>query len=161
MAKVKRSNLVHLLNITPDEDTPTWYRVGHGATDGTLAMNPQSVTEQDITQDNAESYITGYQPSLPISMKANPEDDAFNYVNELRRTRAVLGDCETQIIDVDMYDGDSKSGYKATKCDCVIQVDDYGGAASDPLSISFTINYSGDPVQGTFDPTTKTFTADE
>lgn len=155
---VKRALFATFLNITPTENTATYARVGIGVTEMSIAYNPQVKTEQDVTQDNAESEVTGYQPNLPVSQKARKGDEVYDYVNELRRKRATFDDCKTDIINVDLYDGSAEAGYKAEKQAVSVQIDDYGGAGSDPLAIGYTFNYSGDPVEGTFNPTTKTFT---
>lgn len=155
---VKRSLLATFIDTTPNTDTPTYERVGIGVSDMSIAYNPQVKTEQDITQDNAESEVTGYQPNIPVSQKAKKGDEVYDYVNLLRRKRAVFDDCKTTIINVDLYDGDAETGYKAEKQPVSVQIDDYGGAGSDPLTIGYTLNYTGDPIEGIFNPTTKTFT---
>lgn len=157
---IRRNLFATFINTTPEAETPTWCRLGHKITDETVAMNPQTTTEQDITQGTAETEVTGYQPSFPVSQKADAKDPVFIFVNELRRNRSVLDDCHTQILQVDLYDGSASEGYKAEKQEVSIAIDSYGGAAVDPLSIDYTVNYCGDPVKGTFKPDTKTFTAD-
>jgi len=58
----------------------------------------------------------------------------------------------------DIFEGASSGGYPAAKQPVSIQIDSYGGAASDPLAISYTINWRGEGVEGTFNPDTKAFT---
>ncbi len=156
---IKRSAHAIFVDVTPEADTEKYERLGHKVTELTIAYNPQSTTEQDITQDTAETEVTGYQPSFPVSQRAKKGDPVYDYVNALRKKRAVLDECKTTIISVDLYDGDADSGYAAEKQEVAIAIDDYGGASTDPLTISYTVNYCGDPVEGTFDPKTKAFTA--
>lgn len=155
---IKRSLQAVLLNTTPSAETPTYNRVGHGVTDMSISYNPQVTTEQDVTQDTAETEVTGYQPNIPASQKARKGDPVYDFVNELRRKRATFDDCKTDIVLVDLYDGDETNGYTAEKQPVAVQVDEYGGAGSDPLTLGYTINFCGDSVEGTFDPKTKTFT---
>lgn len=86
----------------------------------------------------------------------------FEFVNGLRRSRAVLDDACTSIVNVDLYDPvtGSDGSYVAEKQDVSIQIDSYGGAGGESLKIEYTINYRGDPVKGTFAVATKAFTAD-
>lgn len=158
MAKIKRSLQAVFMNVTPEGDTPKWARVGVGVTDMSVAYNPQVKTEQDVTQDTADSEITGYQPNIPVTQTAKQGDEVYEFMNTLRRKRATFDDCKTQIVVVDLYDGTAASGYTAELQGVTLQIDSYGGAGSDPLSIGYTINYTGDATQGTFDPKTLAFT---
>jgi hypothetical protein len=56
------------------------------------------------------------------------------------------------------YKKTAGTSYPAERNDCSIQVDDFGGPGGESAKLNFTINLIGDPVVGTFDPTTKTFT---
>ena len=50
---------------------------------------------------------------------------------------------------------------KRGKIDKEIKFVAFGGDGGTKLAINYTVNLSGDPVKGTFNPTTKAFTADE
>ena len=65
-SKVKRSQWYTFLN-TGTTDSPEWVREGKHVSDLTVQMNPQTTTTQDVTQDTAETDITGYQPSAGIN----------------------------------------------------------------------------------------------
>ncbi len=160
MAKVKRSLQAIFLNVATSSSTETWARVGVGVNEMSIAYNPQVKTEQDVTQDTADSEVVGYQPNVPVTQTAKKGDPVYDYINELRRKRATFDDCKTQLLIVDLYDGEASKGYKAERQTVAVQIDSYGGAGSDPLSIGYTFNFVGDPVQGTFNPTNSTFTAD-
>ena len=112
--------------------------------------------------DSADTEITSYQPTAGVSAVATEDDPVFEFVNGLRRSRAVLDDACTSIVNVDLYDPvtGSDGSYVAEKQDVSIQIDSYGGAGGESLKIEYTINYRGDPVKGTFAVATKAFTAD-
>ena len=57
-SKAKRSLWQTFLN-TGTSSLPTWVREGRFAADMTVQMNPQTTTSQDVTQDTAETEITG------------------------------------------------------------------------------------------------------
>lgn len=59
---------------------------------------------------------------------------------------------------VDIFETATGGAYPAQKQPVSIQIDSYGGAAADPLSIGYTINWRGNGETGTFNPETKTFT---
>lgn len=146
-SKAKRSQFYTFLN-TGSETSPTWVREGKFASDLTVQMNPQTSTTQDVTQDTAETDITGYQPNIPVSKSISKDDPAFEFIDKVRRERRILSDAYAQILNVDVFNG-SGSSYPAELQNVSIQIDTFGGSASDPLSISYTYNYRGDPIPGT------------
>ncbi|MED9903568.1 MAG: hypothetical protein UFG06_05230 [Lachnospiraceae bacterium] len=155
---MKRSLFMVLLNTTPGEEA-TYNLIGNGATELSVSYNPQTKTEQFINQDSADTQITGYQPNAPVTLQAKKGEPIFEYVNALRKARAIGEDAETDIVSVDAFEEkDTDGSYAAEKQGVTVQIDSYGGPASDPLTIGFTINFKGDPVSGKFNPTTKAFT---
>lgn len=146
--KAKRSQWYTFLN-TGTESTPTWVREGKHTSELTAQMNPQTKTTQDVTQDTAETDITGYQPSIGISKSVSKTDPTFEFIDKIRRNRSILSDAYAQILNVDVFNEGSGGKYPAELQNVSIQIDSFGGNASDPLTIGYTYNYRGDPVKGT------------
>lgn len=144
--KAKRSEFYTFLNIGGSSEN--WVREGKFASEMTAQMNPQTTTTQDVTQDTAETDITGYQPSIAVSKSVSKSDPAFDFINDIRRERKILSDAYADILHVDVFNGSSGS-YPAIKQPVSIQIDSFGGPASDPLTIAYTYNYRGDAIQGT------------
>lgn len=159
MSSVARNKMAIYIDTTPTS-TATYTLLGVGITELSVEYNPQTTTEQDIVSATADTEITGYQPTAGASMKVNKGDDVYNFINGLRKKRALLGDALTEIILVDLYENESSGAYPAEKQPVSISIDNYGGAATDPLSIGFTVNYKGDAEVGTYNPTTSTFVKD-
>lgn len=159
--KAKRSEYYTFLN-TGTVETPNWVREGKFASELTAQMNPQTTTTQDVTQDTAETDITGYQPSMAVSKSVSKTDPTYKYINDIRRHRKILSDAYGQILNVDVFDKQSDDSYPAELQNVSIQIDTFGGSASDPLTIGYTINYRGDPILGkaTITNGTVTFTPD-
>ena len=147
-SKAKRSQWYTFLNVG-NTTTPDWQREGKNASEMTAQMNPQTSTSQDVTQDTGETDITGYQPNIPVSKSVSVGDPVFAFIDNIRRTRAILSDSYSQILNVDVFNPDSNNAYPAEMQDVSIQIDTFGGAASSPLTIGYTYNYRGDPKQGT------------
>ncbi len=160
--KVKRSQWYTFLN-TGTSDSPKWVREGKHVSDLTVQMNPQTTTTQDVTQDTAETDITGYQPSAGINKSVSKTDPTFEFIDKIRRERRILSDAYSQILNVDVFNPTAEGVYPAELQNVSVQIDSFGGSASDPLTISYTYNYRGDPTQGTATITdgTVTFTAAE
>ena len=155
--KVKRKLQAIFLNVTPESETPTFEIVGLNVNDLNIEYNPQTNTEIDILSDTAKIEVTGYQPTAPVVQQATKGDAVFDYINGLRKNRAVLDDATTTAVLVDMYDG-TENSYPAEKQEVSIQIDSYGGTGGEPLSIGYTLNFKGDAVAGIFNTSTKTFT---
>ena len=158
---IKRSQHMCFLDTTPST-TATYALIGDGVTELTFNYSPQTTTEQYINQDSGTTEVTGYQPVAPVSMVAKKGDAVYEFINELRKSRAILSAAESTIVLADAWDvataGDVTT-IPSEKQPVSIQIDNYGGAASSPLSIGYTLNFKGDSVVGTFNATTKTFTA--
>lgn len=145
--KAKRSEFRTFLNIGTVE-APNWVLEGKYASDLTIQMNPQTSTSQDVTQDTAETDITGYQPSMPVSKSVSKTDPAYDYINDIYRHRKILSDAYGQILNVDIFDKQEDGSYPAELQDVSIQIDTRGGSAADPLTIAYTYNYRGDATIG-------------
>ena len=154
----KRSAFKMFLNTTPKESTADYNIIGPGVTELSVSYNPQTSTNQYIHEDVANTDLTGYQPNAPVTGQAAPGDSVFDFVNEMRKTLPIGSDAYTDVVLVDIFGKQTGGTYGATKQPVSIQIDSYGGPASDPLSIGYTINWRGSGVNGTFDPATKTFT---
>ena len=159
--KVKRSKLAIFLDTSGGEETAEWALIGNGVTEQTIAYNPTTSDEVYIHQDSGTTDVESYKPNIPTPMTAIKGDPVFDYVDGLRKARAVGADARTKICIVYLYDTETTGAYPAEQNDCSIQIDDFGGAGGESATINFTINLIGDAVVGTFNPTTKSFTEGE
>lgn len=155
----KRSAFLLFINTTPTTGAGTYALVGDGVTELSISYNAQTNTEQYIHQDTANTELTGYQPNAPVTAQAVKGDPAFDFINALRKKLPIGSDAHTDIIMTDIFEGETGGAYPATKQPVSIQLDSYGGAASDPLAIGYTINWRGAGTEGRFNPDTRTFTA--
>lgn len=145
--KVKRSQFATFLNT--GTTTEAWSRFGKGVTSQSVAYNPTVNSEQYIDEDNATSSVDAYAPTINTPQTAYKGDDVFEYIDSLRKTRAIGDDAVTDILLVYMYDKDDKGAYAAEKQKVSISITDFGGDAGNPLSITYDLGFIGDPVIGT------------
>lgn len=162
--KIKRPLIAHFLDVkksaTYDADTVEWKRIGLNVTDMSIDYGAQTETEQDIISNSATTDVTGYQPTSAVSQQCTKGDDIFEFITELRRSRAILADAHTWLLNIDLWD-ETTNSYAAEVQQVSIQVDTYGGAGGETPVQEFTINFVGDPIKGTatIDSGTPTFTA--
>lgn len=165
--KIKRPLIAHFLDTSQATEyaNATWKRIGVNVTDMSIDYGVQTETEQDIVSNSATTDVTGYQPTSAVSQQCTKGDEIFEFITTLRRNRAILGECQTWMLNVDLWDssGTTTVTYVAEVQQVSIQVDTYGGAGGETPVQEFTINFVGDPVKGTVtvDATTgvPTFTA--
>lgn len=146
--KIKRSEFASFLNTSPGT-TATYSRMGKGVTGQTLSYNPTVNTEQYIDEDSATNSIDAYAPSINTPQTCYAGEPVFEYVDALRRKRAIGAEAETDVLLVYIYAKDDSGSYAAEKCKCTISIEEFGGDAGNPVSLTYTLNLNGDPELGT------------
>lgn len=157
MAKVKRSEVMTFMNTTPLA-AATYKLIGDGVTTGAIEYNPKTEEVTYIHEDSATISIESYAPTLPVEAIAVAGDEVFEFIDGLRVARAVLDAAETDIVNVWAYETGGPTAYPAEKQNVSIQIDEFGGDGGSSVKINYTINFVGDPVAGTFNANTSTFT---
>jgi len=155
--KIKRSLVQTFIDIAPDAET--YKLLGDGVVTGKLSYNPKVLEETYISEDAANISVESYAPTMPVEQTAIGGDDVFDFIDALRVSRAVLSDAETTIVNVWMYEDGGPTAYPAEQQKVSIQIDDFGGEGGSAIKINYTINFIDDPIPGTFNASTSTFTA--
>ena len=165
MAKVKRSQIHTFLNITPETPhilasaSTTYKLLGDGVVTGKIAMNPKNTEETYIGDDSASISVDSYAPNMPIEQTAVAGDDVFDFIDQLRLDRAILGEAETDVVNVWAYETGGPTAIPAEQQKVAISVEDFGGDGGVPTKINYTINYVGNAAVGTYNSSSKVFTA--
>lgn len=158
MPKVKRSEFRTFIDKTPE--TSDWALIGEGVTSGEISYNPETSEEVYIHEDSGSTDVESYKPSMAIEAVAINGDDVFEFIDRLRKDRAVLSDAHTQIVNVWLYEEETGGEYPAELQDVAISIESFGGEGGESAKINYTIHFRGDPVSGTFNPSTLTWTPD-
>lgn len=156
--KIKSSQVKLLLNTTP-ETTATYSLIGDGVKSFKINYNPKTTEEHYVHQDTGSTSVDSYAPTVPVEMTAKIGDAAFEFIDGLRKARAVGADAETDLVSAWLYETPTSGAYPAERQPVSIQIDDVTVEGGVPVSINYTINYVGDKTDGTFNPTSGTFTA--
>ena len=159
MPEIKRSKIATFLN-TGTADEPEWSLIGLGVAEQTIAYNPTTNDYAWIHENTPTTQLDSYKPTIPNPMSAYSGDEVFEFVDKLRIDRAVGDDAKTDMLIVYLYKTETTGAYPAERNNCTVQIDDFGGAGAATATINFTLSLNGDPVKGTFNPTTKEFTPD-
>jgi len=147
MAKKKSSLMAYFIN-TGTSATPVWAPLGKGVTKLDMAYNPQVTTETYVNEDNATTSVDSYQVSagLDVTLWDSTSAPAHAYLEELRVSRAVGADAETDILEVDLS---TTSPYTAQRSSAVVAIDTFTIEGGKPQQLSCTIYENGDPIDGT------------
>lgn len=154
---VKRSEFASFLN-TGTVLSKVFSLIGDGVTTAKVNYNPQTSEEIYIHQDSGTTEVEGYKPTLPLEATCKKGDAVYNAIDTLRKTRAVLADAQKELLMVYLYETPTLNEYPAELQSVSVQIDDFGGDGGKSNKINFTLNFRGDPILGTFNPTTGAFT---
>ena len=165
MAKIKREDFATYLNITPESPhflesvSATYALLGAGVTAAEINMGPKTTEEQYVADDSATSILEAYAPTMPVEQTAILNDEVFDFADQLRLDQAIMDDAETDIVHVWNYETGGPTAAPAEQQKVAVSVDDIGDAAGEPVKLNYTLNYVGDPIPGTFNMSSKVFTA--
>lgn len=157
MAKIERKYLAHYLDAKPNNTTPEWVRLGKDLEELSVELSPATETKTNILGETSTT-VSSYEVSASVEpFYADMGDALFDLLQGIIDDRKTLDDCKTSYLEVQTWNGTGGS-YVAYKETAVLEVTSYGGDTTG-YAIPFTIHPQGDRVKGTFNPTTKTFTA--
>jgi hypothetical protein len=148
--KLKTSQYLRFIDVTPTATNPTWKVLGVGITELATSYNPQVETEQWIIEDTARNDHTGNQKQSSVTQKCYKNDPTFEFINEGRDKLNYV----TRVLEIDTWNGEGGS-YPSKMSSSLVAVTSYSGA-----EIEYDLYFNGDPTDGTSTITggTPTFT---
>ncbi len=155
---LKRSDLKHFLN-TGTSAVPTWSLINLGVTAAAINYNPAVLEEGYIADVAKTKQVESYAPEMPLAFTAKKNDPVYDFCFEKAWSQAVLSDSYTELVTVRTAETPTEGAYPAKKQAVSISSQDIGNEAVTSLKLNVTLLFMGDPIDGTFNPTTKTFTA--
>lgn len=158
MAKIDRKYLAHFIN-TADRDAEAVYeRLGKDLEEFSPELSAQVDTRKNILGQTSV-VISGYEKTGAVEpYYADSGTGLFNKLQAILDEGKVLDELMTDVVEVKLWEAAEGSAYPAIREAVFIEINSYGGDTSG-YQIPFTLHYTGEKVKGTFDVTTKTFTA--
>lgn len=158
--KTERKLMAHLINGTPNTESPTWERIGADLEELNIEMNAEVETTANILGETSVK-LAGYQPQASIEpYYADPDTALSKLVQGIVDGRKMLDEAKTDVLEVHLWEGDSSTGFTAYKESAIIEIVSYGGDTTG-YQIPFNLHYLGDRVKGTYNMSAKTFTPTE
>lgn len=144
-------------------DMETYGVFGAGSEDLNTDYEAEEFEFKAVTSKTGQSFPTGYTRNTSVEQVVFKDDPVFTAVDALRRNLAIGSQASGKLISAYLYDETTElpTSAPADEDDISIVFTGFGGASSDPISISYEIKYTGTPVEGTatidYDLQTATF----
>ena len=120
--------------------------------------NSQVTEKRYINDASSSQSVTGYKWQADFSGDQIDSEKAIEYITTIGKELKTGGDCESEYIRVDLdKPSNTDGGYYARKFKVAIQVSEFPNNDGE-LGLSGVFLALGDPVVGTFNTKTKTFT---
>ena len=157
MAKIERKYMAHFSNAAK-EGQAVYERLGQDLEEFSPEMSAQVETKKNILGESSV-LISGYEKTAAVEpFYADQGSELFQRLQEIIDGDLVLDALKADVVDVKLWDADQAGAYPAVKETVFIEVTSYGGDTTG-YQIPFTIHYTGEKVKGTFNVSTRTFTA--
>ncbi len=158
MAKIERKYLAHFINAAKPGSEAVYERLGSDLEEFSPEMAAQVETKKNILGESSV-LISGYEKTASVEpFYAQTGSALFERLQEIIDGDLTLDDLKAEVVDVKLWEAESEGVYPAIKETVYIEVTSYGGDTTG-YQIPFTIHYTGEKVKGTFNVSTKTFTA--
>lgn len=156
MAKIERKYMAHFV----DAGDGTMVRLGKDLEEYAPEMSAEVEKTKNILGETSVC-ISGYEKTAAVEpYYAEQGDPLFERLQAIIDGNLVLEELKTQVVEVKLWQPEENGSYPAVQETAYIEVSGYGGDTSG-YQIAFTLHYTGEKVQGSFNLATKTFTAAE
>lgn len=158
MAKIERKYLAHFINATGGDGAAQYERLGKDLEEYSPELSAQVETRKNILGQTSV-LISGYEKTGSVeTFYAEQGSGLFARLQAILDDSLILDDVKTDVVEVKMWEAAEGTTYPAIREEAYIEVNSYGGDTSG-YQIPFTLHYTGNKVKGTFDVSTKTFSA--
>ena len=158
MAKIERKYMAHFLNGAKPGEEAVYERLGQDLEEFAPELSAQVETKKNILGENSV-VISGYEKTAAVEpYYAQSGSALFTRLQEIIDGDLVLDDLKADVVDVKLWDENDNGAYPAVKETVYLEITSYGGDTTG-YQIPFTLHYTGEKVKGTFNLSTKPFTA--
>ena len=154
---VERKYLAHYIDANFGSGEVANYRLGKDIEEYTIELNGEVEKKKNILGEQSVNH-KGYEPQASVGNFYPDYDDVLSEkLFEIANERLTGDKVRTTMVDVLVKeDGTVVSAYRE---EVVIDLKSLGGS-TEGVNTPFDIHYAGNRVKGTWDVSTKTFTAD-
>lgn len=158
---MKRHELLHYVDTSMGAGDAAFSLLGDGITELIENFNPEEETQQWINQENGDTDIKSYTPSIEVEKQDCVEDTTQAWFDKMVDELPTGASATTSYIRFRLKDKVSDGVYTAYRRQCAVSVTSYGGEAGSNVVTAVKLGGKGAAVKGTFDVSTKAFTEGE
>ena len=146
------------IDTSPTGQTRAYKRLGEGVTGVTPSNNPITDTKHYINAKNPTTKVLGMSKQFAIAMERYVGDDANDFIAGL--AEKIGTDLVTTLIVVEHHDTAAVTAKPAKLYNATITVNGEGAiVGGGAMDMDVTVYANGDPVAGTFNETSSSWTA--
>lgn len=114
-----------------------------------------------INEKSSTKEITGYETVFAFDTDLIADEDAVEFIYDIGRNQKIGTEAQTSYVRVELFRPieESTTKFAARKFTVAVEVSDISGEGGTVIGMTGNLNSVGDFVDGTFDTSTKTFTA--
>ena len=162
--KIMRFQVADYLKVTPKGGTTAaYYLMGTGFTKLDESPSPKVNSNAFINDKNGSATITGYENTFAYDtqLMSGADAEAIGALVAVGHDQLTGEAAEFSFVRVDLFDrvGTEGTVYVAREFKVCCEVGDVSGDPTDIMATSGTLHQIGNFTRGTFDTSTKTFTA--
>jgi hypothetical protein len=132
--------------------------LGTGFTELNESPSAQTTSKRYINQSSSTQSITGYEWATSFTADQIVSEKVIEHIRNIGEMQLVGADTETEYIIVDLdKEAQTEGSYRARKFKVAISVDSFDDNDGE-LGVSGSFLGQSDPIEGTFNISTKTFT---
>ena len=160
MAKIERKFLAHFIDTAVPGEDAVYERLGKDLEEFSPELSAQVDKKKNILGQTSVT-ISSYEKSASVEpYYAEVGSGLFQRLQGIIDGDMVLDDLRSHVVEVKLWEKAQGSAYPAVLEEVYIEVTSYGGDTTG-YQIPFTVHYTRVKVKGSFDVTTKVFTAEE
>lgn len=159
MAKIERKYLAHYINAAEvGAEAAAYERLGKDLEEFSPELAAEVEAKKNILGETS-IVISSYEKTGTVEpYYAEKGSPLFNRLQAIIDENLVLDALKTDVVEVKLWETEAGGAYPAIREEAYIEVTGYGGDTTG-YQIPFTLHYTGVKTKGTFNPTTKAFTA--
>lgn len=145
--KLKRSHLIHFVDVNMRKGQQSWYKIGKDVESMAIDLGVDIETKKNIL-DETTIVDNGYAPTVDVdTYYADTEDAIYEPLVNIAMNRETGDACRSYVLEVLIEDTEATT-HKAWREKCIIKPSSYGGDTSG-VAIPFQIGFDGDREEGT------------
>lgn len=158
MAKIERKYLAHFINTAQTGEEAAYERLGKDLEEFSPELAAQVDSKKNILGQNS-ILISSYEKTGSVEpYYAEQDSGLFQRLQGIIDDNLLLDALKTDVVEVKLWENAQDGVYPAVKEEAFIEITSYGGDTTG-YQIPFTLHYTGEKVKGTFNISTKVFTA--